>query len=259
MNRNLKIILIAVVTFLIHDFLRKEYFYNLYEFLNLVIHQSSVNYFIAYVVVGLPIFISLTFLHTKHKVFESLGLNGNLKNGILAALIGASPMLIGYAFVFEFNNKITIHDVVTGSICAALFEELYYRGFLFGQVFRYTKIGFIPSILFGALLFAFAHLYQSQDVATLIGIFITTFLGAILFAWVYTEWGFNIWVPVFLHLFMNLFWEMFSAGDNALGDMYSNLFRVMTIALVIIGTIVYKRKRGIERSVTRKNIWIKAK
>ena len=55
--------------------------------------------------------------------------------GIGIGLLGALPMLIGYAISFDFNLEITFINVFIGSICAALFEELYYRGFLFGMLY----------------------------------------------------------------------------------------------------------------------------
>jgi hypothetical protein len=166
-------------------------------------------------------------------------------------------MLIGYAITFNFNENLTIRSIISGAIMADLMEELYYRAILFGQIFRYTKFGFIPSIVIGALLFASAHLYQSTHVPTLIGIFITTFMGAILFAWVYVEWNYNLWIPIFLHLFMNLFWMMFDVSDNALGNGFGNLFRVVTIALIIILTIVYKKKRKLNLDVNRRTLSMK--
>jgi len=85
----------------------------------------------------------------------------------------------------------------------------------------------------------------------------TTFLGAILFAWVYIEWNSNLWVAIFLHLFMNLSWMLFSVSENALGDNYANVFRVLTIALTIIGTIAYKRRQGVELAINRNTLWRK--
>jgi len=101
------------------------------------------------------------------------------------------------------------------------------------------------------------HLYQSDELSTLVGVFLTTLLGGILFAWLYVEWDNNLWVPIFLHLFMNLFWEMFSVSDNAFGGAYSNIFRLITIALVIALTVLYKRKKGIKLEVNMNTIWMK--
>lgn len=65
--------------------------------------------------------------------------------------------------------------------------------------------------------FWFIHLYQSTELIQSLGIFAITFLGGILFAWIFAEWDYNIWIPISLHLFMNLAALMFTATENALG------------------------------------------
>jgi membrane protease YdiL (CAAX protease family) len=54
-------------------------------------------------------------------------------------------------------------------------------------------------LLFGSLVFAQVHLYQSQNSMELIEIFTITFLGSVFFAWIYIEQGFNLWSAIFLH------------------------------------------------------------
>ena len=173
---------------------------------------------------------------------------------MLVAFIAAAPMLVGYALFFNFNTQLTLTQILTGAVFAAFFEELYYRGILFGQLFRYTKLGFIPAIAVGAVLFAVVHLWQSQDPAVLIGVFFATFFGAILFAWLYAEWHNNLWVPIGLHFFMNLWWMVFNVADTAAGNNMANLFRVITIAVAIIGTIVYKRRKRLPLAVNRNTL-----
>ena len=147
--------------------------------------------------------------------------------------------------------------ILINVIAAAIFEELYYRSFLFGQLFRHTRLGFILSVLLGAVLFGLIHLYQSNELTEWIGVFLITFLGGILFAWVFTEWNYNLWIPIFLHLFMNLSFEMFSAGENALGGIYLNIFRTITVILIIALTLIYKRKKGQPLIVNKRTWWMK--
>ncbi|WP_340064764.1 CPBP family intramembrane glutamic endopeptidase [Ascidiimonas aurantiaca] len=256
-NRTLQIILIIILCFGVYYALQELYFVEILNSLDGVINQKGISYCITYILVGLPLFFGVAWIHNFRQFMVPMGLDGPFIRALLFSLLCTAPMLIGYATVFTFNDQVTLNKIITGAVAAAFFEELYFRGILFGQIYRFTKIGFIPSIIFGALLFAFGHLYQSQDPQTLIGIFLTTFLGAILFAWVYVEWQYNLWVPVFLHLFMNLFWMLFSAGDNAFGGTYANIFRVLTIALIIILTIMYKKRKKIKPEVTRKTLWMR--
>ncbi|MGQ9620357.1 MAG: CPBP family glutamic-type intramembrane protease [Bacteroidales bacterium] len=91
----------------------------------------------------------------------------------------------------------------------------------------------------------------------LIGVFLTTFSGAIFFAWLYIEWSNNLWIPVFLHTFMNLSWEIFKVSENAPGNIKSNIFRSLTIAIAIIVTIMYKRQKKLKLEVNIKTLFWK--
>lgn len=257
MKKTLKTAVITLISFAVYFILQKMYFKDLRTSIDIYLNNLWLSHFIVYVIVGLPLFAGVMLMHNYKEAIGSLGLNKSITTGFTFALICTLPMLIGYAFVFKFKSEITLSQIIINALCAGFFEELYFRGFLFGQLYRFTKIGFIPSIITCALVFALAHLYQSQDPATLIGIFLTTFMGAILFAWVYVEWNNNLWVPVFLHLFMNLFWSLFSAGDNAFGGIYSNIFRAVTIIMIITLTILYKTRKHIKLEVTRKTVWMK--
>lgn len=160
-------------------------------------------------------------------------------------------MILGGLFFFELNEEISIANLTAGTIVAGFVEELFYRGFLFGLLYKYTKFGFISSIFLGALLFAMGHLYQSQDTFELIGIFLVTFLGAVLFAWLYIEWSYNLWVPIFLHALMNLSWHIFEMDETALGGILPNIFRGFTIAFAIIFTILYKKNSNQVLEITK--------
>ncbi|NNE27797.1 MAG: CPBP family intramembrane metalloprotease, partial [Saprospiraceae bacterium] len=168
-----------------------------------------------------------------------------------------APMFIGYTIVFNYNPSLSLNTILTSVLAAALFEELYFRAFLFGQLFRYTQLGFIPSATIGALLFGLVHLYQGNNLGESAGVFAVTFAGGMLYAWVFVEKEFNIWIPVFLHLFMNLSWGLFDVSGNAMGGIYANIFRAFTIALIIILTIKENKRYGKELVINRKSLWYK--
>ncbi len=257
MNKTLKVVLVTAISFGLYYSLRVAFFTDIRGWIDGFIGHIGFSHLFTYFIVGLPFLVGLGLLHPLKDFPDALGLNRSVIQALTFALICTAPMLIGYALVFDFNAELTFIQILTGAITAAFIEELFYRAILFGQIYRYTKIGFIPAIVFGALIFAAGHLYQSQELSTLIGIFLTTFMGAVLFAWAYVEWDFNLWVPIFLHLFMNLFWMMFSVSDNALGNNYGNIFRVATITLIIVLTIVYKRKKGLKMEVNRNTLIMK--
>jgi len=255
MKQTLRTLLITLIAFGLYFIVSKFYFYKLDDFLTKSIGISIIGFLLTYIIVGLPLLIGLFLIHKPDEIINSIGLKGGFSKGLFFSFIVTLPMLIGYSVFLKFNRDISINSILVGVISAAFFEEIYFRGIFFGQIFRYTKIGFIPSILICALFFASGHLWQSNDISILIGIFITTFFGAGLFAWLYIEWNNNLWIPMGLHMFMNLHWDLFS-GANALGGKYENIFRIITIALAIVGTLHYKKHKGLKLNINKSNLII---
>lgn len=254
MKNSTKALLIIIISFGIYFVFDDMYFKSLRQWVFELTGQIGLSHIITYTISGIPLLLGTLLISRRSGFFESLGLNKSIVKGFLFALICTLPMYIGFSLVFDFNPKISLDTFLISVISAGFFEELFFRGFLFGLPFSKAKLGFILSVLFGALYFGSLHLYQSTELNELLGIFLITFLGGILFAWVYAEWNFNIWVPVFLHMLMNLAWEIFSVSENALGGIYSNIFRFLTVALVILLTIMYKKRKGIKLTVNKKTL-----
>lgn len=257
MSRSLSVIVITLLSFGVYFFLSNRYFADLRFLIHAYVPDLGVSHILTYLVVSFPVILGASIINEFKRCQTTLGLNRSIGKGILFPLICTLPMFIGFALCFSFNRNLTSEEILIGGVAAAFFEEFLFRGFLFGQLFRFTKLGFIPAILLGAVLFASMHLYQSREVDVLIGIFVTTFLGAVLFAWLFVEWNLNLWISIFLHFFMNLAWMLFDVSDNALGGITANSFRILTIALAIILTLVYKRKKGMPLAVNKDTIWMK--
>ena len=257
MSKTLKITLLTVVAFGIHFLFDSIYFKDIRGALNEVINQFGISHIIAYLIVGIPIFAGTLLISKKNAFFKNLGLDKSFLKALAFSVVCTLPMFLGFSLFFDLNTDIKLNTILISVLAAAFFEELYFRGFLFGQLYKHTSLGFIASVLLGSLLFGLIHLYQSDVLTELVGIFLITFLGAILFAWVYVEWNYNLWVPILLHALMNLAFEIFNVADNALGGTYLNVFRTITIALIIIITILYKKRKGIPLEVNRNTFLIK--
>ena len=185
------------------------------------------------------------FLYGFRNLFRELGLARGLVPGLIFALLSVSPMLISSALAGTIDPDLPFASLMQSTVFAGLLEEFLFRGFLFGLLFRKAGWGFFPAALLGAVIFGFGHLYQGNSLAQSAGIFLLTGMGAVWFAWLYIEWEENLWVPVCLHILMNLSWTLFSMSDNALGGWFPNVFRGITIALTILITIIYCKKRGL--------------
>lgn len=255
-GRSVKVIIIITICFSLYLFFC-EYFKIIKTWLDSLTHFGLLSYFLTYMIIGIPIFIGTYFINKKGTILKDLGLTHNIIKPFGYAFLFSIPMLLGGLLFFELNSELNIQNILAGSIIIGFIEELFFRGFLFGQLFKNTNVGFIPAIFFGALVFAIGHLYQSQDFYELIGIFVVTFMGAILFAWLYVEWNFNLWIPIFLHALMNLTWHLFDMDETALGGFLPNILRGLTIALAIVFTIIYKRKHHIDLAITKNTLFRK--
>lgn len=206
--------------------------------------QRILASFLMHLIVCLPIGIVLLILYKPKNFFNQLGLDGNFLKGMVFALISTLPLFIAFPIVGKFNNELTLEKLVPSTVIVAVFEEIIFRGFIFGQLFRYCKIGFGWSVLIPSLMFGSIHLYQGHDLISSLMAFGVTFLGGLYFSWIYMKWNFNLWCPIGLHFFMNLSWQLFIIEGNsvAAGGMISNILRLLSVAIAIIITNIYLHK-----------------
>lgn len=202
-----------------------------------------------------PICIAIGLLYGFKNILKELCLDKNIFIGLIFSLVVVSPMIISSALIGKIDDGIDVTTLLHKTLFAGFMEEVLFRGFLFGLLFRKIGWGFIPASVLGAIIFALSHLYQGSNTNELIGIFLVTFIGSAWFAWLFIEWKENLWVPIFLHVFMNLSWTLFNVSENALGGVYTNIFRIITIGLTVIATILYNNKKDKYR-VNGKNLII---
>lgn len=208
--------------------------------------SRTLHYTLNYLLAGLIPLGALFLLHRRRDIASSMGLSRGFGTGLLFAVTATLPMIVGYAVIGKFDRELSADEAITWIFIAGLFEELIYRGFVFGQLFRYARWGFLPAALLAALAFGSLHLYQGHDMASALSAFGVTALGSIFFSWLYVEWNYNLWCVVWLHTLMNLPWILFRVSTNgAVGDGWGNALRFCTIALAIGLTVVYKKKQGL--------------
>lgn len=153
-----------------------------------------------------------------------------------------------------FDREVSADHLLTRVVIAGFFEELVFRGFVFGQLFRYARWGFLPAALLTAVAFGSLHLYQGHDLPSALGAFGVTAAGSVFFSWIYAEWNFNLWCVIWLHTLMNLPWIVFSvSASGAVGGIGANILRFGTIAIAIGLTIAYKKRRGYPTALITNN------
>ena len=252
--------LVFIIGFIVYYYIDSNFFSILQKEITSFFQINALGHILAYIITLIPLILTVLILHkSSQNILEKFGIATGLYIGIAFAFLCTLPMLIGYALKFNLNMSLSIDTIIIKTISAAFFEEFIYRAFLFGQLYRFTRLGFLPSLVLSSSLFAIGHLYQSTNLNELAGIFAVTFLGSVLFSWIYAEWKFNLWTAIFLHCLMNLYWLIFEVDDNSLGGIYSNIFRFLTILIAILGTIIFKRKMKTPFEITKRTWWIKPK
>lgn len=106
-----------------------------------------------------------------------LGLRGPIGRAGVFSFIAASPMLLAFAITSPINPKMTALGLVVGSFLGPFVEEVLFRGYMFGQLYRRARWGFWLSAMIPSALFALAHAYQAGGVWELVGIFAVTGLA----------------------------------------------------------------------------------
>ncbi|WP_347216167.1 CPBP family intramembrane glutamic endopeptidase [Chryseobacterium sp.] len=259
MSKNIRFFFIFILGFTVYYLFDLFYFKSIQFFIKDLLHSKTIAHVLAYTITLIPLIITLKILFPKKGILDLFSVNQSIFKGFSLAFIGTLPMLIGYAIHFRLSDSINSETLFINTVSSAFFEEIIFRSFLIGTLYRFTRLGFLSSILLGSLLFAQVHLYQSQNIVELIEIFAITFLGSVFFAWVYFEENFNIWSAIFLHFFMNLYWELFNVSDNVSGNLFGNLYKLLSIFLIIGMIVFHKKKKNHPYHVIWKNLFIKSK
>lgn len=179
------------------------------------------------------------------KAVQALGMDKHILLAFLIALACTLPMYIGAAIYSSPNEDFGWLAAMKKAVWPGFNEELIFRGFITGLLVRRAGWHFIPAVLLSAFIFAYGHLYQAADAGQAVLVFLVTSGVGIGFAIFYKMWNWNLWFPIFMHIFMNLSFAIFNTGDNVLLDKTSNIFRGITILLAIIASIYinYRNKR----------------
>lgn len=194
-------------------------------------------------------------LYGKHAL-AATGLYKSPLVGLVYALVCTAPMLL-YVIAFgKWNNELSLWYILNASLVAGFFEELFFRGILLGQLFRYARWGFVPAVLISSLIFALGHIYQGHDLLTSLLSALVTGFGGLLFGWIYVESNYNLWFSIFLHALMNFSWIAFSLGWNAASaGIGLNVERLLTVVVAVALIVVYKKRNNLPYLINKRTLW----
>jgi membrane protease YdiL (CAAX protease family) len=207
-------------------------------------------------------------------VVEAFGLGGDALKGAGFGLAATAPMI---AALFLIPFKGFQPDLALGSgIIGPVAEELLFRGFLFGLLWRVAGWSIPASILMSSLLFGLAHVpnvdttlvhmlrgpgpdrfaiaggeavqvipgttmwwqYVSYQGPEILLTAIPLAAGGAVLAWIAYRWG-SLWPAIALHACMNLWWDA-TRGEHvvpALGPGVMSVAQLLSVALAIALTL----------------------
>lgn len=192
-----------------------------------------------------PALVLALILFELRQVPQALGLRGPIVPALIFAFATTLPVLLYYGIAGNLDGDVSLWTAaIPFSALPAFFEELLFRALVFGFLFRFARWGFLPAELLSAVLFGVAHLSQGNSVAGAAAVVAVTAFGALWFSWLYVEWRYNLWVPIFVHFFLNFYWAAFDIAGSAAGNLPSNILRIVVILLTIVVTVWYARRKG---------------
>jgi len=176
-------------------------------------------------------------------VIRELGLSAPILPAVAFAVGVSLPMLIGFALTRSLNPHLELLPILFLTVFSPFVEELESRGFGVRQLQRGTGWPFWSVVWPSVVLFGWSHVEQGESLREMAGLFFLTGSGGLLFAWLVYRWQ-NLWVPMALHICMNLWWELFSVSKNAIGGWFPFALQGLTILLAILVTLFYRRSNA---------------
>ncbi len=181
------------------------------------------------------------------RALRALGLGGGVApfaKGLFIAFVSVLPMLIGGAIAakgqadFSMDASDALSPVISGAVVPGINEEFFFRGLLCLVCIWVGRTGLWSVALPSALIFGLAHVpWNADGFPGGIPTVLVTGVGGFWFAWTAVRWRHNLWVPIFLHIFMNGAWGVWDLADGAVGGGVANLLRGLSVTLAVLLTL----------------------
>jgi membrane protease YdiL (CAAX protease family) len=139
---------------------------------------------------------------------------------------------------FAFTRSPHIQDPIAVAVLAAFYpftEEVMSRGFAFRLLYVRERWPWWMAAAIVALVTGAVHVEKSQSVLEVLGLFAYTGIGGGITCWLLARWG-SLWFPFGVHMFGNLWWEVFSVSRTALGGWFAFAAQAAMILTAILIT-----------------------
>lgn len=175
-------------------------------------------------------------------LLKALGLARSPARGLMIALACVLPMAMTLFIttVPLFELQLSSARLLERTLGSALGEEIFFRGLVMALLLQIPRIPLSRALLLNGLLFGLAHLPGAwaggPGHAATIGLI--TGAGGAFYAWLWWRWGRDLWLPIGLHLLMNLCWEIWAVGlPGGASGLSGQIGRGLTIVLAVAFTL----------------------
>ena len=162
-----------------------------------------------------------------------------LRRGALRALVFGFvctlPMSIGFALTRTVRVEHPLFLLFLG-VLFPLTEEMQSRGFAFRSLYRGEGWPWWAAAIVVGLVTGAVHIEKGQNATQILGLFALTGVGGVTFSWLLARWE-SLWFPFALHMFMNMWWEVFTVGRTALGGWFPFALQTGSVLIAILVTL----------------------
>lgn len=180
----------------------------------------------------------------RGEALRVLGLRGGLGTGLWFGCVAGAPMFVQAAFAGHGADL--SGGVLLGAVVAPFVEELFFRGLLVTVPTRLGSAPFWPLAMAAGAVFGLLHVdwEQTFDAGTALTVLVTL-AGGLWLAWLCRALCWNLWATIVLHAVMNAGWLVFDVPGGAVGGLWANVGRTVTIALGTVLALRWRRRHTI--------------
>jgi uncharacterized protein len=174
-----------------------------------------------------------------------LGLRASPVRGVVFGFLASIPLLVVFALTLGPSPHFAAPAALQTAVLTPVTEEVLFRGYVFLQLYRRAGWSFPLAVIATAVMFGLAHLGALAGKASALQVLGEVGMlaaGGAFFAWLLVRWHDNLWVPIALHGFMNLWCEVFGCDEHP-GNWQTNAGRVVTVAVALILTEMWRRRQ----------------
>ena len=170
--------------------------------------------------------------------------------GIGVGLVCTLPMLL--VGLMSSSYTPSHYEILYADLSPGLTEEIFFRAFMFGLLVQVGRCPMWATAVITGIVFGLAHVDltpdEGQTIVGQLGPWIAMIaLGGFMYAWLYWESGWNLWLVITLHAGMNLWWDMFDLTQTPLGNWGATGARFASVGLVVlcvVGLRVFGQRPG---------------